>query len=262
MNSKFLKYTDSESLLLDCMKNSTKEQYQDLFHEYANLKLMEPMFGHTSGPAIKIINLDTEKDGNENLFESLGVLEPIMNYKKARGWDSIRCESTAIYDSVQVKLSNENNILKDMSVNVLGDWGDVCNQSKKIRYHIVATTYGNLTKAIEKRGYKFNYIVLGYEYWIPQTELARQQDEQFFKDIKQSIKNKTKLKINVPKKFELDDDQQNYVRYALNDIEADLSINGQSTGGQLACGGFGKTFSDNEIALQTYIKFWDKKIYG
>jgi hypothetical protein len=261
MNSKFLKYKDSESLLYDCMNNSESAQYQDLFHEYVNLKLLEPIVGTTSGTASRVLNLDdlNVKENNEDLFEYLHVKAPILNYSKARGWDSIRCEDDSkFYDSVQAKLSNIDNKESTMSVAVLEQWGDVCNQSRNIRNHIIATTYRDLTASVSKRGYDFNIVVLGYDYWIPQTSISLQQDKLFFQNIHLQIKNKAKLFKPKKSKIVLSEEQELYRKYALQDIERSYEIDGYSVGGEIANGGFGKTIGDCSIEIGVY-DLWKEK---
>ena len=261
MNSKFLKYKDSESLLYDCMKSSESAQYQDLYHEYVNLKLLDPIVGVNSAKASRVLNLDNQdvKDNNEELFEHLCVKAPILNYNKARGWDSIRCEDDVkSYDSVQVKLSNLENKENNMSLSVLEEWGDVCNQSKNIRNHIIATTYADLTPSISKRGYDFNIVVLGYDYWIPQTNISLEQDQLFFQNIHLQIKNKANEIKPKTSKIVLSEDQELYKKYGLQDIERSLEIDGYSVGGQIANGGFGKTIGDCSIEIGSY-DIWKEK---
>lgn len=261
MKTILLKYDNTFDFLEDAMKNSEVEQYQDAFHDFVNLKLEDPINGLSTGSAI-VYNLDSEKDKCENLLKEIKVWNGIKNYEKARGWDSLRVEhNTNNICSIQAKLSNSKNVDKDMSVSVLGDgWSDMCLMSQNVKHHIVATTYSDLTKRIDKRGYPFNPVILGYDYWMPQTEIQIKHDVQWWKAVKNQIKKHKVIKRTA--KIVLDEDQIDYVNYGINSIEQQLATKGVAKITRIANGGFGKTVSDGQTSIDEIKKLWDGKIYG
>ena len=261
MKTILLKYENTFDFLEDAMKNSETEQYQDAFHSFVNLRLEDPINGLGSGPA-KVYNLDSEKDKCKTLLKECKVWDGVKHYDKARGWDSLRVEDhTKKIASIQAKLSNSKNIDKDMSVSVLGDgWSDMCLMSQGVSHHIVATTYSDLTKRIDKRGYPFNPVILGYDYWMPQTEIQIKHDKQWWKAIKNQIKKRKVIKRSA--KIVLDEDQIDYVNYGISSIEQQLALKGVAKITRLANGGFGKTVSDGQTSIDLIKKLWDGKIYG
>jgi hypothetical protein len=240
------------------MLHSHLEQHQKLFDRYVRRKLEGAVFSNDI--KAEVYDLDNEKDKNscEDILKEIGVWAGVSNYKKARGWDFLRLVNFNIVDSVQNKLTNTTNCTENISMSVLKEsWAEMCLMAgTKIRYNIIATTYANLSEAIGKRGYPFTPVILGYDYWIPKTEIAIAQDEQWFKSWHAEIKGQKP--IPYTRKMELDPDQTLYVEYSLNDIERGLEINGYSIGGQEANGGFGKTISDSRIFIGCIEKFWNR----